>query len=69
MLKSKEGKYVGQFKNGLKSGRGKYFYNNHRYYEGMFAADVRNGEGVIVDEVEGKIVKKGRWINDVYVNQ
>ena len=66
---TKDGKYIGQFKNGLKSGKGKFFYKNHRYYDGFFAADVRNGQGTIIDEIEGKIVTKGRWVNDICIGK
>ena len=58
---------MGQFKKGIKCGKGRFFYNNNRYYEGTFAEDVRNGEGAIIDEIEGKILIKGKWINDVMI--
>ena len=40
---------MGEFKEGMKSGKGKFFYNNNRFYDGSFSKDVRNGEGTIVD--------------------
>jgi hypothetical protein len=63
-LISAYGKYVGEFKRGVKSGKGRFYYSNNRYYEGTFVGDVRNGDGVVVDEKEGKVVLRGKWIND-----
>lgn len=66
-LTSGEGKYVGSFRKGLKQGQGKFFYkSNNQYYEGSFYNDNRHGQGVIIDEIEGKLLVKGNWFNDVF---
>ena len=39
------GKYIGNIKNGIKEGKGKFFYNNKDIYDGEFKNDVKEGKG------------------------
>jgi hypothetical protein len=67
-LSTKEGRYIGEFVKGKKCGRGKFYYNNHRYYEGDFDNDMRHGEGIIVDEALAKTVVRGTWKHDLFLD-
>ena len=45
-LKYDNGRYVGQFVNGLKEGKGIYYYNSGSRYEGDYKNDKREGKGI-----------------------
>ena len=38
-------KYIGQFKNGKKHGKGKMFYSDKNFYDGEWFNDLKNGQG------------------------
>ena len=42
--------YVGWFKEGLMYGEGRYYYSNGDKYFGKFAADVKNGTGLLLKD-------------------
>ena len=42
----KNGKYIGEFKNGVYEGKGIYYYNNGDKYEGNFKNGVKEGKGI-----------------------
>ena len=42
----KEGRYIGQFKNGLKEGKGKMYWDTGDRYEGEWKNDKQEGKGI-----------------------
>ena len=54
--------YFGEFKNGLKSGQGKFLFKDGSYYVGEWKEDVKSGYGEFY-WADGKAFK-GRWSND-----
>ena len=45
-LKYEDGKYIGQINNGLKEGKGIYYFNNGDRYEGEWKKDIKEGKGI-----------------------
>ena len=74
-------KYIGAFKEGARSGKGKYTYSNGNKYIGQWKKGKKNGKGVFIyfngskysgDFVNGKLTGKGTLTNhlgDVYVGE
>ena len=54
-------KYVGEFQNNLKHGKGVYTYPDGKKYDGMWANGVQDGEGTF-SSPEGK-KRVGLWKN------
>lgn len=59
-------KYVGEFKNGKRNGRGTYSSLSGERYEGDWKDDRRNGFGYEW-AANGSITKVGRWADGMYV--
>lgn len=53
--------YSGMFSNNQRSGRGKYYLNGIKRYDGLWEGDYPNGEGQFFDE-NGKEFFNGEWI-------
>ncbi|MFK7947689.1 MAG: caspase family protein [Saprospiraceae bacterium] len=51
--------YLGEFKNGKKSGQGVYYYSTTIKYVGSWKNDARNGEGRMY--INGKVTQAGIW--------
>ena len=45
-IKYNEGRYVGEFLNGLKDGKGTFYWNDGDRYEGDFKNDKKEGKGI-----------------------
>lgn len=45
VLKSTSGKYIGEFANGKKHGKGRYQWADGRVYEGRYDSDMKSGYG------------------------
>ena len=64
------GKYTGEFKNGLKDGRGIFYYTNGDKYEGDWKNDCREGKGVFYfkdgDKYEGDFKKSKKDGKGIY---
>ncbi len=56
-------KYVGQWKNGKMHGKGVYTLSKKSRYVGEFKDGMFNGYGTLYSE-DGKVVYKGKWVND-----
>ena len=41
------GKYEGEFKNGIREGKGKFIYNNNNIYDGEWKNDIKEGKGIM----------------------
>ena len=41
------GKYEGEFKNGIREGKGKFIYNNKNIYDGEWKNDIKEGKGIM----------------------
>lgn len=56
--------YVGEFKNGMENGKGKYDFGgmHENYYEGDFVDGKWHGEGIRI--INGKLYHKGQFVND-----
>jgi hypothetical protein len=65
--KTTNGKYIGEFKNGSRSGLGNYYFGNGDTYSGEFANGQPNGVGTYL-YTDGKIVK-GRFRDNVFVGE
>ena len=57
------GKYVGEFKNGLRDGKGVFYRNDGGRYEGEYKNDVKNGKGITYYSNGGRY--EGDYKNDV----
>ena len=56
--------YIGQFKNGLRHGKGTMYYSNGNImYEGDWVNDKREGNGKYIDENSNYYI--GQWKNDL----
>ena len=56
--------YEGEFKNGLKNGKGKGFFNGDKIiFEGEYLNNKKNGKGKEYDE-NGKLIFEGEYCND-----
>ena len=60
-IKYDNGRYVGQFVNGLKEGKGIYYYNSGSRYEGDYKNDKREGKGIYYYNNGNRY--EGDWIN------
>lgn len=60
-LKTQDGVYSGQFKNGLKDGEGQFNWIDGSSYKGDFRKDQRHGKGFFRSK-QGSF--KGDWRND-----
>ena len=56
----KQEKYIGQFKNGLKHGKGVFINKKDEEYIGEWKEDLKNGEGI--ETISGGIIK-AIWVN------
>ncbi len=45
-IKFKDGRYIGEVVNGIREGKGIYYYNNGDRYEGEWRNDKREGKGI-----------------------
>ena len=52
-------KYEGYFEKNKKSGFGKYYYNQNKYYEGQWLAGKQHGKGKIV---KYGVEEEGVWV-------
>ena len=41
-----DGKYIGEFKNGMRDGKGIFYFNDGSRYEGDYKNDKREGKGI-----------------------
>ncbi|MCX6180423.1 MAG: tetratricopeptide repeat protein [Bacteroidetes bacterium] len=57
-----DGRYTGQFKKGVKSGKGTYYYENGDVYSGTFKNDVKQGKGTYTFFDGEKFT--GKFVND-----
>lgn len=55
-------RYAGDYKDGMKEGRGTYYYDDG-HYEGEWSQDERSGEGTVYDK-EGGVRYRGQWSHD-----
>lgn len=60
--------YVGDWKDNLLHGKGIITYYNGDKYVGNFKNGKRHGKGILYNK-EKKIIKKGVWANDVFVEK
>jgi len=59
--------YVGEFKNGLPDGKGKYTYKGGNIFSGTWVNGVKNGPGKFTYSAGGKTMTlKGYWVNGEY---
>ena len=42
-----DGKYIGEFKNGMRDGKGIFYFNDGARYEGDYKCDKREGKGIL----------------------
>jgi len=61
-LKGDNGRYVGQVVNGLREGKGIYYYNNGDRYEGDFKNDKYEGKGIYYSHNGNR--EMGDWKDD-----
>ena len=59
-------KYIGNFKNGLKHGLGKEYYQKNFHYEGEFKKDVKYGKGILYKD--NNIIFEGDWYDNEPIN-
>lgn len=62
----KQEKYDGDYFQGKKQGKGKFYFVSGNYYEGDWMNGKMEGEGIMYDK-EGKVLKDGIWKNGTYV--
>lgn len=55
--------YIGQKKNGLKHGKGKYIFKDRSYYEGSWKNNMMHGKGILY-LANGKVEYEGEWAED-----
>ena len=60
-------RYEGEFKDNKFNGTGTYYFSNGEYYEGEFKDGLKHGKGSMYDN-KGRLLRYGKWINDVYDN-
>lgn len=59
--------YIGNFKNGLPEGEGKYIYANGNTYTGTFHNGLKDGKGIFRFLEDGTLfVQEGYWLNGEY---
>ena len=62
--------YIGNFKDGLPDGRGKYTYQNGNTYYGFWKNGLKHGQGRYKYFANGKeVVQKGFWKDGNYVGK
>ncbi|MBP8626905.1 MAG: hypothetical protein KBE27_05910 [Syntrophorhabdaceae bacterium] len=61
-------KYVGQWRDGKMNGKGVYTLSKKSRYVGDFKDGMFHGYGTLYSE-DGKVVYKGKWVNDRPVNK
>jgi len=59
-------KYKGQWKDGVRSGNGTYFWKSGGKYVGSWENSKRNGFGVQYAS-NGGIGKQGQWKDDIFI--
>ena len=62
VYKNDGSRYVGDFLQNMRHGKGKFFYNDNSYYEGGWKHDKKNGEGKFFWGDTGKTFE-GEWSN------
>lgn len=60
-------KYRGQWFNDQMHGEGTYVYPDRRVYKGQFVDGKKNGQGELTTE-DGKVLERGKWVNDEFVD-
>jgi hypothetical protein len=60
-------KYRGQWLNDQMHGEGTYVYPDRRVYRGAFVDGKKNGKGELTTE-DGKVLERGKWVNDEFVD-
>lgn len=55
--------YIGQKRNGLKHGKGKYIFKDRSYYEGSWKNNMMHGKGILY-LANGKVEYEGEWAED-----
>lgn len=60
-------KYIGNYRNGLMSGRGAFYWMDGNKYEGQWARDYANGQGTYTYANGDSYV--GQWKNDLKSGQ
>ncbi|MBC7531025.1 MAG: hypothetical protein H7318_05555 [Oligoflexus sp.] len=61
-----DGHYVGELRDGLRTGTGSIIYNDFRTYNGEWSGDKRNGYGEQMWPASNKYNEyKGNWMNDL----
>lgn len=58
-------KYEGEMLNGMRDGRGKFYYPNGGYYYGEWSQNKCHGKGVL-SYAGGKPTYDGDWIDDLF---
>ena len=56
------GKYIGEFKNGMRDGKGIFYYNDGARYEGDYKNDKREGKGIMYYNTGN--IYQGDYTND-----
>ena len=56
-------KYIGEWKDGQKSGEGVMIYENGDLYDGEWQHGKKNGQGTLTLK-NGNISHKGSWVDD-----
>jgi len=56
------GIYEGEFKNGIKEGKGKFIYNNKEIYDGEWENDIKKGKGKFIYDIIIYIMVNGKII-------
>ena len=59
-VSARRNKYIGEWKNGKKSGQGGMIYENGDLYDGGWKQGKRNGQGTLTLK-NGDISHKGEW--------
>ena len=62
-IKYKDGKYIGQVLNGLREGKGIYYYNNGDKYEGFWKNNKKDGKGIYYYNDGNRY--EGEWKNGI----
>jgi hypothetical protein len=61
-------RYIGQFKNGKRNGRGVFYYQDGSYYEGYWKDNKMHGRGSLFYS-SGKLAYEGGWYLDDFHGQ
>ena len=60
--------FIGQFKNGKRTGQGKLELTDGKYFVGNFENDKRCGFGQVFNETE-EVEQDGYWMDDVFIGE